>query len=190
MKRLLEFVKNFDAIGRKPTLRIEDKKRYTTYLGGFLSITIYIFVIVSLLYFGQELYLKRYPSLSHTKAFVEESDKSIYGGNNGDVNINDGMVWIVFFFKNSQGNYIKSDINPKFKTFTNERKNLIMSKKQHSNNTFIKCNEVLGLEDELKHSVFYQKYIELLPYSYCINNLAVNSILNQTYSFDKAISVD
>ena len=67
-----------DIIGRQPFLRIDNMSRVQTLLGGFLSIIVYCFFILSSLYFGQELVYRVVPKIIDTEREISENDKIIF----------------------------------------------------------------------------------------------------------------
>jgi hypothetical protein len=56
-------VKYIDLFGVEPRINIQQKAKYNTVLGGVISIFIYITIILGFVYFGQELVVKRNPTV-------------------------------------------------------------------------------------------------------------------------------
>jgi len=68
------YISYFDFIGRQPFFRIDNNSRNKTFVGGFLCLIIYCLVIMSSLYFGQELIFRVKPNVIQSTQFIEKND--------------------------------------------------------------------------------------------------------------------
>jgi hypothetical protein len=57
------YILSLDFIGLEPKFRFQGGGRYKTYMGGVLSITLYMLFIAGMIYFGKDLYVKETPTL-------------------------------------------------------------------------------------------------------------------------------
>ncbi len=66
---LINFTKSVDILGMTPQFLVEDKIKYKTVCGGFLSIILYILTICAFFFFGEELYLKQDPKITVSNSY-------------------------------------------------------------------------------------------------------------------------
>jgi hypothetical protein len=60
---ITKLFKYIDLFGMEPKINIKQYNKYNTFFGGFVSIFIYILVVMGFIYFGQELFLKANPTV-------------------------------------------------------------------------------------------------------------------------------
>jgi hypothetical protein len=62
-RTITKLFKYIDLFGMEPKINIKQYNKYNTFFGGFVSIFIYILVVLGFIYFGQELILKANPTV-------------------------------------------------------------------------------------------------------------------------------
>ena len=76
-----KFTLIIDAFGQSPQFLIKRKNYYHSVFGGIITIILYGISVISLIFFSQELFLKRAPSVNLSTESDEHPEKIQYYGN-------------------------------------------------------------------------------------------------------------
>lgn len=60
-------IKKIDFMSDSPKLKIEGSNSYKTFIGGFINLVLIILSIIGIIYFGQELVIKKQPIVVHSE---------------------------------------------------------------------------------------------------------------------------
>jgi hypothetical protein len=74
-------IKNIDLFGHAPTFIINNKLKFKTFFGGILSIIVFVLGLVATIFFSQELFSKRSPSVNLNTETYLNPDKLNYFDN-------------------------------------------------------------------------------------------------------------
>ena len=125
-----------DFTGKKPQLQIGSSHKNKTFLGGFFSLLIFITLLISFLYFGQEIVFKEIPSI------VLSSTKD--NGSN-PILLNSENFHFLFSLKDSNENYIDLDteyVDIKLNYITYNNSNSIIGDENNSESSIVKINSI------------------------------------------------
>jgi hypothetical protein len=70
--RLLKFI---DLFGLEPKIKIQNKEKYNTIFGGLISIFVSIAILMGFIYFGQELIVKKNPTVMLSNQYDTEPQR-------------------------------------------------------------------------------------------------------------------
>lgn len=108
-QKLNSLIRKLDIVGRKPAFRINDQNRFTTTIGGILSIFVLVLMVLSFLNFGQEIYFRHNPTVVNSIEEVTTSDQSFNINTDND----DGstFAFIVSLQDTQTGKYITDNLS-------------------------------------------------------------------------------